>query len=114
MRRPTTAKYERVPTHERRRGHPDEDGDGNDSDFVEFVTPNKKEKSTLKNWKRTVNFLPEQFRLTERPVPWKAIGYAFVLFFVGTFLLLCGCLIHVGHIDNDVRNPDDFKHFNQF
>ena len=56
-------------------------------------------KSTKRS-KKFENFLPEQFKLRERPIPWKAIGYAAILFVLGTVLLLCGCLIHVGHIDN--------------
>ena len=55
---------------------------------------------TTKRSKKFENFLPEQFKLRERPIPWKAIGYAAILFVLGTVLLLCGCLIHVGHIDN--------------
>ena len=34
-------------------------------------------------------------------VPWKAIGMAFLLFGLGTFLLVLGLLIHTGHVEND-------------
>ena len=50
--------------------------------------------------KTTTNFLPEQFTKRERPIPWKSIAYAAILFIVGTALLLMGCLIRTGHIDN--------------
>ena len=94
MRRPTS-NYERVPVNE----HSDERD--SDSDFVEFVSPTDKKSKDY--WKKTQNFLPDQFKkLKESPVPWKAIAYACLLFVVGTVLLLCGCLIHVGHIDNNV------------
>jgi len=46
-------------------------------------------------------FLPEQFELKKRPIPWKAIGYAIILFVVGTILLVTGSLIHIGHVDNE-------------
>ena len=48
-------------------------------------------------------FLPEQFEIKKRPVPWKAIGYAIGLFVVGTACLIAGCLIHTGHVDNEVQ-----------
>ena len=48
------------------------------------------------------DFVPEQFRIPQRPIPWTAICYATLLFVLGTILLLCGCLIHVGHVDNEV------------
>ena len=39
--------------------------------------------------------------LPKRKVPWKSILYAVGLFVMGTALLLCGCLIHVGKVDNE-------------
>ena len=69
-----------------------------DEDLVKVHQPSIKKK--LLN--PVTHFLPEQFNLKERPIPWKAIGYATILFVLGTILLLCGCLIHVGHIDNNV------------
>ena len=39
--------------------------------------------------------------LPKRDVPWKSIMYAVALFVMGTILLVCGCLIHVGKVDND-------------
>ena len=42
-----------------------------------------------------------QFMLPKRDVPWKSIMYAVALFVMGTILLVCGCLIHVGKVDND-------------
>ena len=70
-----------------------------DEDLVKVHQPSTIKKKLLNP---VTHFLPEQFNLKERPIPWKAIGYATILFILGTILLLCGCLIHVGHIDNQV------------
>ena len=64
------------------------------SDDVPIIQEKRKEKHS--------NFLPEQFKCRERPIPWKSIAYAAVLFIAGTILLLMGALIHTGHIDNQV------------
>jgi hypothetical protein len=42
-----------------------------------------------------------QFLLPQRKVPWKSIAYAVGLFVMGTILLICGCLIRIGHVDNE-------------
>ena len=55
-----------------------------------------------KRKKKFADFVPEQFCIPQRPIPWTAICYATILFVIGTVLLLCGCLIHVGHVDNEV------------
>jgi hypothetical protein len=39
--------------------------------------------------------------MPKRGTPWKSIFLAIALFVVGIILLLCGSLIHVGHVDND-------------
>ena len=67
--------------------------------FSEFLRHRRKKERF--NRKRD-DFLPEQFELKKRPVPWKAIGYAVLLFVIGTALLIAGCLIHTGHVDNEV------------
>jgi len=54
-----------------------------------------------KRKKKFADFVPEQFCIPQRPIPWTAICYATILFVIGTVLLLCGCLIHVGHVDNE-------------
>ena len=55
-----------------------------------------------KRKKKFADFVPEQFCIPQRPIPWTAICYATLLFVIGTVLLLCGCLIHVGHVDSEV------------
>jgi hypothetical protein len=42
-----------------------------------------------------------KFQRPNKKVPWKSISYAVGLFVMGTVLLLCGCLIHIGKVDND-------------
>ena len=42
-----------------------------------------------------------QFLRPKRKVPWKSIAFAVGLFVMGTVLLVCGCLIHIGHVDSD-------------
>lgn len=64
--------------------------------FSEFLRHRRKNRG-----RRDDAFLPEQFEMKKRPVPWKAIGYAVGLFVIGTALLIAGCLIHVGHVDNE-------------
>ena len=72
-------------------------------DYVEDIPKGKKKFS---------DFVPEQFYRPERPIPWTAICYATLLFVIGTILLLCGCLIHVGHVDNEVIFSDiSFEEF---
>ena len=68
------------------------------SKFSEFLRHRRK----IRNRKYKDGFLPEQFELKKRPIPWKAISYAVILFVVGTALLIAGSLIHVGHVDNEV------------
>ena len=77
-----------------------------DQDLVKVHQPSTIKKKLLNP---VTHFLPEQFNLKERPIPWKAIGYATILFILGTILLLCGCLIHVGHIDNQVSFEKKFS-----
>ena len=84
-------KYDRIPG---------EDHSETDDETVQVHKPTTKKK--LVN--PVTHFLPEQFYLKKRPVPWKAIAYAIILFVLGTILLLCGCLIHVGHIDHNVSH----------
>jgi len=67
------------------------------SKFSEFLRHRRK----IRNRKYKDGFLPEQFELKKRPIPWKAISYAVILFVVGTALLIAGSLIHVGHVDNE-------------
>ena len=69
------------------------------SKFSEFLRHRRK----IRNRKHKDCFLPEQFELKKRPIPWKAIGYAVILFVVGTALLIAGSLIHSGHVDNEVK-----------
>ena len=83
-------KYETLPS--------SDDNSGLEEIPVKVHKPSKRKK--LLN--PVTHFLPEQFNLKERPIPWKAIGYAAILFILGTILLLCGCLIHIDHIDNNV------------
>ena len=47
-------------------------------------------------------FSPSQFKLKEEAVPWKAVGLAALLFVLGAVLLAAGCLIHTGHVENEV------------
>ena len=68
------------------------------SKFSEFLRHRRKNRI-----KRDDAFLPEQFEIRKKTVPWKAIGYAIGLFVIGTALLIAGCLIHTGHVDNEVR-----------
>ena len=50
-----------------------------------------------------VGFTPAQFKSREEEtVPWKAVGLAAVLFVLGSLLLTAGCLIHTGHVDNEI------------
>ena len=63
----------------------------------ETIVPKKK-----KFLQRIPDWLPEQFKGQEIPIPWKSIGYATFLFVVGTILLLIGCLIHTGHVEEHV------------
>jgi len=46
------------------------------------------------------DFIPAQFEKPPTQVPWKAVIYAVVLFFLGTLLLTIGCLIVTGHIES--------------
>ena len=69
--------------------------DRNDSESDNEVKVSRKKKIR----ERVQNFIPEQFRKLERPIPWKSICYATFLFVVGTILLLIGCLIHTGHVE---------------
>ena len=80
--------YERIPVDENEIGEEADD----------------KTKSPKKSlFDRVPHFLPEQFnRQIVRPIPWKSIAYATFLFIFGTALLLCGCLIHTGHVDHQV------------
>lgn len=64
--------------------------------FSEFLRHRRKNRI-----KRDDAFLPEQFEIRKKTVPWKAIGYAIGLFVIGTALLIAGCLIHTGHVDNE-------------
>ena len=67
--------------------------------FSEFLRHRRK----TRNSKDRDAFLPEQFELKKRSIPWKAITYAVILFVVGTALLVAGSLIHIGHVDNEVN-----------
>jgi len=64
--------------------------------FSEFLRHRRKNRK-----RRDDAFLPEQFEMKKRPVPWKAIGYAIGMFVIGTALLIAGSLIHIGHVDNE-------------
>jgi len=55
---------------------------------------------------RIPDWLPEQFKGQEIPIPWKSIGYATFLFVFGTILLLIGCLIHTGHVEEHVGHQN--------
>ena len=81
--------YEKLPTEEK--------SESDNDDEVKVINRRKKLFEKVQT-----NFLPEQFKGIERPVPWKSIAYAAFLFLAGTILLLCGCLIHTGHVDNQV------------
>ena len=77
--------------------------------FSEFLRHRRK---PARHKKENDDFLPEQFQVKCRPVPWKAIGYAIGLFVLGTALLIAGCLIHTGHVDNEVYwQVPPFKYF---
>ena len=54
-------------------------------------------------------FSPSQFKLKEEAVPWKAVGLAALLFVLGAVLLAAGCLIHTGHVENEVYG-DRYTH----
>ena len=69
-----------------------------ESNFSEFLRQRRKARS------RKDDFIPEQFELKKKPIPWKAIFYATILFLVGTALLITGSLIHTGHVDNEVSS----------
>ena len=77
--------YERLPTEEK-----------SDSDSEKTVPKKKKFLKRIPDW------LPEQFKGKEVPIPWKSMAYATFLFVVGTILLLIGCLIHTGHVEEHV------------
>ena len=62
-----------------------------------------KKKSGLFKSSSKQAFIPEQFKIAERPIPLKSIAFAAFLFILGTILLLCGTLIHTGHLDNQVK-----------
>ena len=81
--------YEKLPTE-----------DKSESDNDEKVKVKSKKRKLFE--KVQTHFLPEQFEGRDRGVPWKSIAYATFLFVVGTILLLCGCLIHTGHVDHQV------------
>jgi len=65
--------------------------------FSEFLRHRRK----TRNSRDRDAFVPEQFELKKRSIPWKAISYAVILFVVGTALLVAGSLIHIGHVDNE-------------
>lgn len=88
--------------------HHSETSEDEDHDEPMKVLKEGKKKSGLYRTP-VAQFLPEQFALKERPIPWKAIGYAALLFVSGTILLLCGCLIHTGHVDSNV-SPKSRSH----
>ena len=67
--------------------------------FCEFLRHRRK----TRNSRDRDAFVPEQFELKKRSIPWKAISYAVILFVVGTALLVAGSLIHIGHVDNEVN-----------
>lgn len=92
MHRQRTAKYEKV----------SQNSDDEEEENVQVTIQNGE---PSKKFKKTLNFLPEQFKFQiERPVPWKAIIYAAILFVLGLILLLCGCLIHIDRVDNTVSD----------
>jgi len=66
--------------------------------FSEFL---RHRRNPARHKKENDDFLPEQFQVKCRPVPWKAIWYAIGLFVLGTAMLIAGCLIHTGHVDNE-------------
>jgi len=81
--------YERLPTDEK-----------SASESEKSVPKKKKFLQRIPDW------LPEQFKGQEIPIPWKSIGYATFLFVFGTILLLIGCLIHTGHVEEHVGHQN--------